>query len=120
MQFAGFRDDLDSYMGCIDLFVHPATAEGLGVIALKAAAAGVPVVGFAAGGLPEAVIDGETGFLVPAEDVDALTAAVARLMDDPALRADLGRAGRKRMQKEFSIATMVDRHIALYESVFHG
>ena len=120
VQFAGFRDDLDSYMGCIDLFVHPATAEGLGVIALKAAAAGVPVVGFAAGGLPEAVIDGETGFLVPAEDVDALTAAVARLMDDPALRADLGRAGRKRMQKEFSIATMVDRHIALYESVLHG
>jgi len=120
VQFAGLRDDLDDYMGCVDLFVHPATAEGLGVIALKAAAAGVPVVGFAAGGLPEAVVSGETGLLVPAEDVAALTDAIAGLMNDPARRAAMGAAGRSRMQNEFSIATMVDKHIALYESVLNG
>ena len=120
VQFAGFRDDLDDYMGCIDLFVHPATSEGLGVIALKAAAAAVPVVGFAAGGLTEAVVDQETGILVPPEDVSALREAMAKLMDDDELRTSLGEAGGKRMQNEFSIATMVDKHIALYESVLNG
>jgi glycosyltransferase involved in cell wall biosynthesis len=120
VQFAGFRDDLDDYMGCFDIFVHPALAEGLGVTTLKAAAAGVPVVGFDAGGLPEAIIDGETGILVPPEDVDALQDAIATLVDDQELRQRLGTAGRKRMQSEFSIDTMVARHISLYESVLNG
>ena len=114
---AGFREDLDDYVGCVDIFVHPALAEGLGVAALKAAAAGVPVVGFAAGGLVEAVEHDKTGLLVPPEDAGALRAAIARLMDDADLRHRLGRAGRKRMQKDFSIATMAERHVALYESM---
>jgi glycosyltransferase involved in cell wall biosynthesis len=119
-QFAGFRDDLDNFMGCFDIFVHPALAEGLGVVTLKAAAAGVPVIGFDAGGLPEAIVDGETGILVPPEDVDALQDAIATLVDDQALRQRLGAAGRKRMQNEFSIDTMATRHISLYESVLNG
>jgi glycosyltransferase involved in cell wall biosynthesis len=114
---AGFREDLDDYVSCFDIFVHPALAEGLGVAALKAAAAGIPVVGFEAGGLVEAVAHDETGILVPAEDAGALRDAIATLMDDGALRRKLGLAGRKRMQKDFSIATMVDKHVALYESV---
>jgi glycosyltransferase involved in cell wall biosynthesis len=120
VQFAGFRDDLDDYMGCFDVFVHPALAEGLGVATLKAAAAGVAVVGFDAGGLPEAVADGETGVLVPAEDVEALRGAIASLIDDDGLRRRMGVAGRKRMQKEFSIATMADKHVECYESVLSG
>ena len=120
VQFAGFRDDLDDFMGCIDIFAHPALAEGLGVATLKAAAAGVPVVSFDAGGVAEAVADGETGILVPAEDIEALQDAIATLIDDDELRSRLGAAGRERMQKEFSIATMVDRHEQLYESVLNG
>lgn len=120
VQFAGFRDDLDDFVGCIDILAHPALAEGLGVATLKAAAAAVPVVGFAAGGLPEAVIDAETGMLVPPEDTDALAAALATLIDDPGLRHRMGAAGQRRMQKEFSIATMADRHVNLYETVLNG
>ena len=120
VQFAGFRDDLDTYISCFDLLAHPALAEGLGVAALKAAAAGLPVVGFAAGGIVEAVADGRTGLLVEPEDADALGSAIARLIDNPDLAATLGVAGRERMQNEFSIATMADRHIALYESVLNG
>ncbi|MDH3553503.1 MAG: glycosyltransferase [Gammaproteobacteria bacterium] len=119
-QFAGFRDDLDDYMTCFDIFAHPALAEGLGVATLKAAAAGVPVVGFNAGGLAEAVSDGETGILVPAEDVEALRDAIARLIDQDDLRARMGAAGRERMQKSFSIDTMVNKHVELYESVLNG
>ena len=120
VQFAGFRDDLDDYMSCFDIFVHPALAEGLGVATLKAAAAGVPVVGFDAGGLPEAVIDGETGILVQPENVAALGDAIAALIDEDGLRQGMGSAGRERMQKEFSIDTMVDKHVDLYESVLNG
>jgi len=117
VQFAGYRDDLDNFIGCFDLFVHPASAEGLGVAALKAAAAGVPVVACVAGGMSESVRDGETGFLVPPEDADALHDAIGTLMDDDETRAEMGVAGRERMQNEFSIATMADKHIELYESV---
>ena len=120
VRLAGLRDDLDDLMGCFDIFAHPALAEGLGVATLKAAAAGVPVVGFAAGGIPEAVIDGETGILVQAEDVAALQDAIATLIDDAGLRQEMGSAGQQRMQNEFSIDTMADKHVALYESVLNG
>ena len=117
VQFAGFREDIDDYIGCFDLLAHPALAEGLGVATLKAAAAGVPVVGFAEGGVVEAVENEKTGLLVPTEDVAALAAAIARLSDDKELRLKFGAAGRSRMQTEFSIDTMADKHVALYESV---
>ena len=77
------------------------------------------MVGFEAGGLVEAVTHRETGILVPPEDADALRDAIAMLMDDEGLRAGLGQAGKKRMQKDFSIATMAEEHVALYESVIN-
>ena len=120
VQFAGFRADLDDFMACFDLFVHPALAEGLGVATLKAAAAGVPVIGFAAGGLVEAVDDGVTGILTPPEDVAALQSAIAMLMDEDDTRERMGKAGRERLQMAFSIDTMADRHVALYEKVLNG
>lgn len=120
VRFAGFRDDLDDFVGCFDLFVHPALSEGLGVATLKAAAAGVAVVGFDAGGMKEAIEHGKSGLLVPPEDIDKLQDAIATLIDDDRMRLQMGAAGRERMQNEFSIATMVDKHIALYESVLHG
>jgi glycosyltransferase involved in cell wall biosynthesis len=120
VQFAGFREDLDAYLACFDLFAHPALAEGLGVAALKAAAAGLPVVGFRAGGMPEAVVHEETGLLVEPEDTDALAAAISKLLDDVDLRRRFGDAGRRRMRSEFSIDTMADKHVALYEAVLHG
>jgi glycosyltransferase involved in cell wall biosynthesis len=117
VHFAGYREDLDSLIGCFDLLVHPALSEGLGVVTLKAQAASVPVVGFEAGGLPEAVIDGESGLLVPPEDVAALTGAIATLMNDDDRRAAFGRAGKARMRAEFSIDTLVDRHVDLYGTI---
>jgi len=120
VQFEGFRDDLDDFVGCFDVFVHPALGEGLGVATLKAQAAGVPVIAFASGGLKEAVADGKTGLLVRPEDVEDLVDSMDRLVSDAAWREKLGQAGKERMQKEFSIATMADRHIEVYESVLNG
>ena len=117
VQFAGYRDDLDALIGCFDLFVHPASAEGLGIAVLKASAAGLAVVACDAGGLCESVVDGQTGLLVAPGDADALGQAIRTLVDDEAMRANLGAAGRERMQNEFSIATMAAQHVVLYESL---
>lgn len=119
VQFAGFREDLDSYLGCFDLLVHPATQEGLGVAMLKAAAATVPVVAFDVAGAREAVIHGQTGVLVEPGDVRTLQKAIALMIEEPDMCQELGEAGRQRMQDEFSIGTMVESHIELYESLLN-
>ena len=97
--------------------VHPALAEGLGVAVLKAAAAGVPVVGFDAGGMREAVAHESTGLLVPTENTDDLRKAIATMINDDELRRRMSAAGQQRMRDEFSIATMAAKHEALYESL---
>lgn len=114
---AGFRDDLADILPCLDLLVHPATLEGLGVALLQAAAAGVPIVASAAGGIPEAVHDGVNGLLVPPGDVPALAAAVARLLTDPDLRQRLGAGGVDLMRRAFSVDAMVDGNLAVYREL---
>jgi len=120
VQFAGFQSDLDDYLGCLDLIVHPALQEGLGVIALKAAAASVPVVAFEAGGLREVVIHKQTGLLTPPRDVPQLAAAIASLIDDSGLRQQYGRMGAKHIQENFSVKRMVDQHLDLYEGMLNA
>jgi glycosyltransferase involved in cell wall biosynthesis len=120
VRFAGFRDDLDDFIGCFDLLVHPALTEGLGVAALKAAAAGLPVVGFDSGGLSEVIEQGVTGLLVPPESVEGLGQAIVIMIDDTEMRQRMGSAARERMQNDFSIVTMADQHVLLYESILNG
>lgn len=117
VRFAGFRADLDDYLGCFDLLVHPAVREGLGVAMLKAAAAGLPVVAFDAAGAREAVVHDETGVLVPMTDVGALQDAIAGMIDNPQRRRTFGAAGSERMRREFSLDRMVDEHVKMYESI---
>jgi glycosyltransferase involved in cell wall biosynthesis len=112
--FAGFRDDLPRWLGALDLLVHPASMEGLGISLLQAAAAGVPVLACRAGGIPEAVADGVTGLLVAANDAPALTAALLRLLQDPALRQHLGTAGPAWIAQEFTAPLMAAGNRAVY------
>ena len=117
---AGFRDDMARLLPALDLVVHPALAEGLGVALLQAAAAAVPVVGFAAGGVCQAVEPGRTGLLVPPGDSEALGRAMLRVLTDPALARSLGEAGRARVRSEFTPERMAARHLALYREVLGG
>ena len=117
VHLAGFRDDLDRLLPCLDLLVHPATMEGLGVALLQAASAGVPILASTAGGIPEAVRDGINGVLVPPGDEAALGAALGNLLEDAALRRRLGEAGRELMHREFSIDTMVEGNLAVYREL---
>jgi len=117
---AGFRNDMARILPALDLVVHPALAEGLGVALLQAAAAAVPVVGFAAGGVCQAVEPGRTGLLVPPRDSGALGRAMLRVLTDPALARSLGEAGRVRVRSEFTPECMAARHLALYREVLGG
>ena len=120
VQFDGFRGDVPSLLRELDLVVLPSLWEGFGLGLLEAMAAGLPVVATAVGPVPEVVVDGQTGLLVPPEDPPALAEAVARVLLDPALAERLGRAGRARVEQEFTVERTVERTDALYRELLAG
>jgi glycosyltransferase involved in cell wall biosynthesis len=114
---AGFRPDVLSLHKAFDIFVMSSVTEGLGTSLLDAMAAGKPVVATMAGGIPEVVIDGETGFLVPPRDHDAMAGAIVKLLKDDALRHRMGEAGRARVRTIFSAERMVQETLRVYQRV---
>ncbi len=120
VRLTGFRTDLERWLGCLDLVVHPAEMEGLGVSLLQAAAAGVPIIAARAGGMPEIVEDGCNGLLVDPGDVHGLAAAMLRLLGDAALRDAMGQEGRARVDAHFAPQVMVEGNLAVYRRVLGG
>lgn len=113
----GFRTDVLGLLKGFDLFVMSSVTEGLGTSLLDAMAAARAVVATTAGGIPEVVVDGETGLLVPPRDARALAAAIVTLLQDPAARERMGRAGLARVAERFSAERMVRETLAVYERV---
>lgn len=120
VRFAGFRMDLDRVLPCLDLVVHAATLEGLGLSLLEAAATGIPIVATRVGGIPEIVQDGVTGLLVPPADPRSLAAATVRMLRQPELARTLGDAGRELVRRNFSVAKMVEGNLQIYREVLAG
>jgi glycosyltransferase involved in cell wall biosynthesis len=116
--FAGFRADLDRLIPAFTVFCLSSHLEGLGTSLLDAMAFGVPVVATAAGGIPEAVVDGVTGRLVPPRDPPALAAALVEALADPARRAAWGRAGRQRFEERFTADRMVEATLAVHAELW--
>ncbi|MEA2254686.1 MAG: hypothetical protein QOG35_731 [Solirubrobacteraceae bacterium] len=112
---AGDRDDVAALLAAADVFVLATRSEGLPMSILEAMAAGLPIVASAVGGIPEAVVDDETGRLVPAGDAPALAAALERVLGDAALRRAMGAAGRRRAAEAFGVERFRSAHVALYE-----
>lgn len=100
--------------------VCPSRREGYGIVARQALAYGRPVVATNVGGLPEAVIDGETGLLVPPGDPSALRKALERLLGDEKLRARLGAAGRRLAEERLGLDAAAEALVSAYQKVLRG
>jgi glycosyltransferase involved in cell wall biosynthesis len=117
VNMAGFREDLPAILPCLDLLVHPALMEGLGIALLQAASSGLPIVAVNAGGMPEAVEDGVNGRLVTAGSSAELADALRQLLSDEELRLRMGQAGREKMRREFSLQGMVEGNVQVYREL---
>ncbi|HEX2456773.1 MAG TPA: glycosyltransferase family 4 protein [Vicinamibacterales bacterium] len=113
----GFRPDVLSLHKAFDLFVMSSVTEGLGTSLLDAMACEKPVVATNAGGIPEVVLEGTTGLLVPPRDHAAMAAAIVRLLRDPALRDRMGAAGLRVVREKFSAERMVQDTLKVYQAV---
>ncbi len=101
--WAGFRDDVPDLLRLVDLLVLASTDEPFGRVVIEGMAAGLPVVATASGGVPEIVVEGETGLLVPPEQPEPMAHAIAEVLDDPSLAEQMGEAGRKRAVERFDV-----------------
>ena len=111
VRFEGFRTDLEQVIPHVDIVVHPAFKEGLGVSLLEAAACGVPIIACRAGGIPEIVQDKFNGYLVKPGDSKSLARHIIALLDEPDQLQLFGRTGRELVLEQFSIDRMVrDNH----------
>jgi glycosyltransferase involved in cell wall biosynthesis len=117
IMWLGERADVDELLAASDIFVLPSHQEGFSNALLEAMAARLPAVATAVGGNRDAVVEDETGYLVPPHDAPALATAILRLAQDRDLRARLGEAGRRRVEELFSLEACVDRYEALYRAL---
>jgi glycosyltransferase involved in cell wall biosynthesis len=117
VHFLGTRNDVPRLMPHFDLLWLASGFEGLPNVVMEAMAAGVPVVASNIPGTRELVVPGETGFLVPLGDRAAYARFAHKILEDPALQARLGAAGRKRIEIEFAVDAMVAAHAALYREL---
>jgi glycosyltransferase involved in cell wall biosynthesis len=114
VQLSGPRRDVPDLLAQSDVFALASRSEGGPISILEAMAAGLPVVASDVGGVPELVVEGETGLLVPAGDAHALATALERLLADPELRRRLGAAGRERVRERFDLNALRSAHLELY------
>jgi len=111
---AGYRMDIPQVLNLLDIFVLSSVREGFPISILEAMATGKPVVATDVGGNREAVVDGETGFIVPKKDSSSLALRILTLIENPRMAAVMGQKGYKRVCQKFSMETMVNETTKLY------
>jgi glycosyltransferase involved in cell wall biosynthesis len=118
VRFLGVRDDVPAVMAAADAYVMSSAWEGMPMVLLEAAAAGLPIVATEVGGNREVILEGESGFLVPPRDENALAAAMLRLDALPeAERRAMGHRGQEHIRRHYGLARVADRWEELYREV---
>ena len=115
--FLGQRSDVNQILKAFDIFVFPSLTEGLPLVVIEAMATGLPIVASHVGGIPELVVNGETGFLVSPTSKEEIKEAIIKLLNNPELRKEMGQIARKRFETHFSLPQMVQKYIEVYEEV---
>src|SRR5262249_38694762 len=118
--FTGARRDVTALNHVIDVFMLPSREEALPLAVLEAMAAQRPVVASAVGGVPEVVVDGQTGYLFQPDDRDGFVRGPSTLLGRPDLRRDFGRRGQKRVRDRFGVDRMVRETLAYYHDLAGG
>jgi glycosyltransferase involved in cell wall biosynthesis len=116
IRFLGFRPNAQRLIPAFDIVAVPSHVEPLGNATLEAMASAVPVVGSRVGGIPEMIVDGETGLLVPSHNPESLAGAIEALVRDPMRARAFGQAGRARALRSFSVAAHVARVQGIYDA----
>lgn len=116
LHVTGYRTDADGLLAAADVATLSSEEEGLGTVLLDAMSMGTPIAATRAGGIPEIVVDGESGLLAPVHDAHALGANVARVVSEPGLAARLSEGARARAA-EFSVERTTERTLAVYRRV---
>jgi glycosyltransferase involved in cell wall biosynthesis len=111
----GRRDDMPSIYASLDIMVSASRREGLPIAILEGMASSLPIIATAVGAVPTIVLNGRTGVLVPAEDVETLASAIVKLLANPTQRQQLGAAARKLVEDEFSARRMTADYLRVYE-----
>jgi len=117
LRFLGTQHAIEEVMGLADVFLLPSELESFGLSALEAMAAGVPVVGSDAGGLPEVVRHCESGYLLPVGDVEGMAARTIEILRDDERRREMGRAAHHRVHALFDAERVVSQYEAVYARV---
>ena len=115
--FLGNVPNLEEVLGACDLFLLPSESESFGMAALEAMASEVPVIATRTGGLPEVVVEGDTGYLLPVGDVQGMAERAIEILSNPELRKRMGRRGRELAVERFDEEKIVPRYRELYERV---
>ena len=115
--FLGKQSELAALLAASDIFLIPSGNESFGLSALEAMACGVPVISSDVGGLPEVNVDGETGYVVPMGNIEALAERIRELLENEALRKKMGQASLVRATTLFSIEELIPRYEEMYERV---
>jgi len=118
--FAGFRSDAAACMSAMDLVVHPSLSEAFCQVLIEAMATGTPLVSTDVGGAAEVVTHGETGLLVPAANVDAITQAVLSLYRNPEQRRQMASAGQASVRQRFTVPRMVLQQLECYRRLLES
>ncbi len=117
VRFLGYRDDVPLLVGTSDIVVLPSRREGFGLVLLEALALSKPVVATAVGGVPEVIRDGETGWLVPPAQPQALARAIIEVLDDRDRAARVAAAGQADVRHRFSVEVMARQTAEVYAQV---
>ncbi|GAB6180451.1 glycosyltransferase [Desulfotomaculum defluvii] len=115
--FAGMRENIAQVLAALDIFVLPSVTEGLPLTILEAMAAAKPIVATRVGGVPEAILDGRSGIVVPPKDPEALAVALAGLLGEKDRLVPMGKCGQKHVNEKFSITFMVEKTMDLYKQL---
>ena len=118
--FAGIRHDVPRLLAASDVFTMSSLWEGLGLVFLEAMATGIPVLATRVSAVPEVVLDGETGLLVPPAEVEPLGEARVALAGDPPRGAAVASAGRDRVREAFGLERMVEQTLGIYRELTEG